>query len=387
MGIAVPESVRPVHSFNLSCVILETSVVPCIMAHGVDDVLYEGTVSPNVKHCEKKVTKAREGRGAGSRRIFSPHFKLQVLDSYRRDSDCRGNQRATARKYGIHRRQIQKWLQMESTLRCNAEVGPPEAALNLARQRDSSPALSGRLPSPPTPPARDDNDFIDVDKISDSEDDVSSDCSFTDPDRALDFTCAALSKRRFFSVSFKLEVLNAFYNDALCKGNQRATARKFGIHRRQVQKWLDHEQQLRTERITEDPECAECLDLSKRRRLECLGTDKSHVNAKDEMRVQSPSSVQETALCLVKQPAASPEVTSTVELYRPYNLSPALPPEPNHGPGAYESSCCSWTSTPYYPYYGVIHSSYVSPWLPPHEVQYYKQPLNCLNLYTPMYTS
>ncbi|XP_053950977.1 uncharacterized protein LOC128858599 [Anastrepha ludens] len=53
----------------------------------------------------------------GSRRIFTPHFKLQVLESYRKDSDCKGNQRATARKYNIHRRQIQKWLQCESNLR------------------------------------------------------------------------------------------------------------------------------------------------------------------------------------------------------------------------------------------------------------------------------
>ncbi|KAM7350582.1 transcriptional repressor brinker [Cochliomyia hominivorax] len=53
----------------------------------------------------------------GSRRIFTPQFKLQVLESYRKDSDCKGNQRATARKYNIHRRQIQKWLQCESTLR------------------------------------------------------------------------------------------------------------------------------------------------------------------------------------------------------------------------------------------------------------------------------
>nr|2GLO_A Chain A, brinker CG9653-PA [Drosophila melanogaster] len=53
----------------------------------------------------------------GSRRIFTPHFKLQVLESYRNDNDCKGNQRATARKYNIHRRQIQKWLQCESNLR------------------------------------------------------------------------------------------------------------------------------------------------------------------------------------------------------------------------------------------------------------------------------
>lgn len=53
----------------------------------------------------------------GSRRIFSAQFKLTVLDSYRMDADCKGNQRATARKYGIHRRQIQKWLQNETNLR------------------------------------------------------------------------------------------------------------------------------------------------------------------------------------------------------------------------------------------------------------------------------
>ncbi|XP_055913216.1 myb-like protein A [Eupeodes corollae] len=53
----------------------------------------------------------------GSRRIFTPQFKLQVLESYRNDADCKGNQRATARKYNIHRRQIQKWLQCESNLR------------------------------------------------------------------------------------------------------------------------------------------------------------------------------------------------------------------------------------------------------------------------------
>lgn len=53
----------------------------------------------------------------GSRRIFAAAFKLKVLDSYRSDIECRGNQRATARKYGIHRRQIQKWLQCEKNLR------------------------------------------------------------------------------------------------------------------------------------------------------------------------------------------------------------------------------------------------------------------------------
>lgn len=71
------------------------------MAHGLSSVM---------KRSDSKT-------GIGSRRIFPPHFKLQVLDSYRNDADCKGNQRATARKYGIHRRQIQKWLQVENNLR------------------------------------------------------------------------------------------------------------------------------------------------------------------------------------------------------------------------------------------------------------------------------
>lgn len=84
--------------------------VKCIdMAHGINT---------SVKRSASGVTCKTEGKaGIGSRRIFAPQFKLQVLDSYRNDVDCKGNQRATARKYGIHRRQIQKWLQVENNLR------------------------------------------------------------------------------------------------------------------------------------------------------------------------------------------------------------------------------------------------------------------------------
>lgn len=59
----------------------------------------------------------------GTRRIFTTAFKIKVLDSYRHDKDCRQNQRATARKYNIHRRQIQKWLQCEEQLRNSVENG------------------------------------------------------------------------------------------------------------------------------------------------------------------------------------------------------------------------------------------------------------------------
>ncbi|XP_041974323.1 BCL-6 corepressor-like protein 1 [Aricia agestis] len=88
-----------------------------------------------------------EGR-AGSRRIFPPQFKLQVLDAYRRDSQCRGNQRATARKFGIHRRQIQKWLQAEPTLRAALLRRAPQPAPSPPPYSVGSPE-SARLPSPP----------------------------------------------------------------------------------------------------------------------------------------------------------------------------------------------------------------------------------------------
>lgn len=134
------------------------------MAHGLNSVLKKGVASVSYRN--------EGGKGVGSRRIFAPHFKLQVLDSYRNDADCKGNQRATARKYGIHRRQIQKWLQVENTLRnsvsnanekiitdknlisdnrksCNNGF---EMALNANRQRDDESAstasgIEARVPA------------------------------------------------------------------------------------------------------------------------------------------------------------------------------------------------------------------------------------------------
>lgn len=247
------------------------------MAHGVNQEWEDGTSPPSsVKRVviENKKPIKSEGKVMGSRRIFSPQFKLQVLDSYRHDSDCKGNQRATARKYGIHRRQIQKWLQMESHLRSTVEDTAvcETTALNLSspRQRDDEePCRTGCLqqvkpdPIPESSRSQDESDIeINVDGNSSSEEDFddnsSSTSTYGQTDQALDFTCAALSKRRFFSTEFKLGVLDAFYYDQTCTGNQRATARKFGINRRQIQKWLQQEPMLR----------GECLDLScKKRKL------------------------------------------------------------------------------------------------------------------------
>ncbi|XP_043274749.1 uncharacterized protein [Venturia canescens] len=99
------------------------------MAHGVGEVVNEHSGSMKMaqntqnqqtssQHGIQQSVSQRKNVGVmGSRRIFAAAFKLKVLDSYRNDIDCRGNQRATARKYGIHRRQIQKWLQCEDNLR------------------------------------------------------------------------------------------------------------------------------------------------------------------------------------------------------------------------------------------------------------------------------
>lgn len=84
------------------------------------------------------------GTKMGSRRIFTPQFKLQVLESYRNDNDCKGNQRATARKYGIHRRQIQKWLQCENNLRSIIANNPQNLKSNAIKsiQKATAPILS-----------------------------------------------------------------------------------------------------------------------------------------------------------------------------------------------------------------------------------------------------
>ncbi|KAH1012821.1 uncharacterized protein LOC125505115 [Dendroctonus ponderosae] len=125
------------------------------MAHGLNSVIKRDVGAVQCKP---------EGKtGVGSRRIFSPQFKLQVLDSYRNDGDCKGNQRATARKYGIHRRQIQKWLQVEGALRSgvsgkhqlSTQTVKSEVALNGHRQRDdeSSALRSASLASEARVPA------------------------------------------------------------------------------------------------------------------------------------------------------------------------------------------------------------------------------------------
>ncbi|KAJ8877319.1 hypothetical protein PR048_021773 [Dryococelus australis] len=369
-----------------------------------------------------------EGKAVGSRRIFAPQFKLQVLDSYRRDADCRGNQRATARKYGIHRRQIQKWLQVEASLRTTVEdsrsqspASPEHSALNLcaARQLDDSGAArvacqqadgepeherrpahkEVRVSLFPTVKIEVTERHEDKDTSEYSDDDDYEDDMNDGTDHPLDFTCAALNKRRSFSLQFKLEVLDAFHNDVMCHGNQRATARKFGINRRQVQKWLGQEPELREEAAfrgglyrqrlgrgvdCEDTKLQEYVQLpdpvpahhstehkicssdekgwdlsikkrkldqditpviTKRLRLEAE-VPNARLDETDEVSSSGREVSQDLALCLVKDDKLSqPEVTSTVEVlgckygddptFFPAYRDPVVLPHHHHVP-----TCC-----------------------------------------------
>ncbi|XP_051167064.1 uncharacterized protein LOC127285219 [Leptopilina boulardi] len=366
------------------------------MAHGVNDVISEGSSVKMV--IGKNQQNVRKTVGVmGSRRIFAPAFKLKVLDSYRNDIDCRGNQRATARKYGIHRRQIQKWLQCEDNLRSSCpELGTTGGILKLEENTRSdiastSPALNlslarlhgDELPIPPPshPPSRnsplttefhvgytediekkyypetgfremyqlsyryEESNYENVDtgitravlhapaeikaervspdsaatpgmyempespsasflppqtttnspthfeptlplypyqtdkapccqentkiegEVEFKEDHPPHEGDYSGPsspqgpvsssrstsscsDSELDSTSyqpGDLNRRRSFSLLFKINVLDAFHRDVIVSGNQRATARKFGINRRQVQKWLGQEMELREE--------------------------------------------------------------------------------------------------------------------------------------------
>ena len=58
-----------------------------------------------------------------NRRSYSLEFKVAVLDSYYHDTETKLNQRKTALKYGVNRRQIQKWLAQEETLRGSVGAG------------------------------------------------------------------------------------------------------------------------------------------------------------------------------------------------------------------------------------------------------------------------
>ena len=55
--------------------------------------------------------------------MYSLEFKVAVLDSYYNDAQTKLNQRKTALKFGVNRRQIQKWLAQEETLRGSVGAG------------------------------------------------------------------------------------------------------------------------------------------------------------------------------------------------------------------------------------------------------------------------
>ncbi|XP_059481946.1 coiled-coil and C2 domain-containing protein 1A [Neocloeon triangulifer] len=222
---------------------------------------------------------------SGGRRVYPTPFKLHVLDCYRRDAECRGNQRATARKFGIHRRQIQKWLQGEKLLRAslNNNVEPDEEEEEdfedeqpIALDLCIKPAVEERL------------HYLQTEE--------------EEPQPAESPSAPSGGKRRSFTLQFKLDVLDAFYSNAACKGNQRATARLFGINRRQVQKWLCQESQLRGEAALGS---ADGESSAKRQRL-----GRWLWNVPQWPPLDPP---QDTALCLVKKPEPPPPAPSLID--------------------------------------------------------------------------
>lgn len=122
--------------------------------------------------------------------VFNSRFSdRQVLDSYRKDSDCQGNQRATARKYGIHRRQIQKWLQTESSLKLAVQqaVGAPKPPkIAAAATATAAAAVTAAVAVAAVETTSGAESDVNVDDYSDAE------------DSALDLstTCLDLSKRK-----------------------------------------------------------------------------------------------------------------------------------------------------------------------------------------------
>ena len=73
-----------------------------------------------------------------NRRSYSLEFKVAVLDSYYNDTQTRLNQRKTALKYGVNRRQIQKWLAQEETLRGSVGAGYTTASHSLSTAQYSA---------------------------------------------------------------------------------------------------------------------------------------------------------------------------------------------------------------------------------------------------------
>ena len=92
-----------------------------------------------------------------NRRSYSLEFKVQVLDSYYHDAQTKLNQRKTALKFGVNRRQIQKWLAQEDTLRGsvgagytqNHSLGQVPSLGNLGQQLAVSSTSPAQLSQPP----------------------------------------------------------------------------------------------------------------------------------------------------------------------------------------------------------------------------------------------
>ena len=106
-----------------------------------DSVMSDSAVSDSLVSDSGTMVAAKRNR-----RSYSLEFKVSVLDGYYHDQETRLNQRKTAIKYGVNRRQIQKWLAQEETLRGSVGVSslptPVTAPLVVANKTTLSTYLN-----------------------------------------------------------------------------------------------------------------------------------------------------------------------------------------------------------------------------------------------------
>ncbi|OXA61742.1 hypothetical protein Fcan01_01768 [Folsomia candida] len=113
-----------------------------------------GSLKSNESSSSTGGTGCGGGANSTTRRIFTPEFKQSVLDSFTNDPACIGNQRATARKFNIHRRQVQKWLQQltgQASSDNNKDQQQPSSDEQEQKVKKSDKDLTPNPPSSSSP--------------------------------------------------------------------------------------------------------------------------------------------------------------------------------------------------------------------------------------------
>ena len=108
---------------HLDIVPLVSSGSCAVMGVAMEAEQTGGLIRGTIIDTQQPVVTSQGGPAKRNRRSYSLEFKVAVLDSYYSDAQTKLNQRKTALKYGVNRRQIQKWLAQEETLRGSVGAG------------------------------------------------------------------------------------------------------------------------------------------------------------------------------------------------------------------------------------------------------------------------